>query len=523
MKKQNFDIVEFLERWGKIAGLIATIVSAILFVSHSFVQSIVLVIVGWALILSWLISITRNHSTKQQFKHRAYLGILILTIVVVGWVTYGIQEEAKKYVFPENAGTLPNAEYAGLSVYVDSWSSNGDWKILTHSIDHTANIQQIDQTWIGESVNLVGDIAVLRLYVKGQSDEDQIQIDNKIPVKLISYSPVITPIDVYLPMQGGQGSAEAYFFLLNFPQQKSATSEQFYEATLNPDIQKLSQELTKDNNKEWPSEIQRAISETNKQVPLPDIFTLNPSERILFSVALVFNTPGIYEIEPGIEYLYKGKKSIAWVKPSIKIQVPAGYYKWQELGNKQDKVIVRLAENCQFEEKTGYKCENTLAAGNDVSPTPKSQPGIVGSKIFSTEQKDSNGVTEFIITQNVFDTDFLPQSPIIWSSTQQMFAVLNKEGAYLFDFANMNSAKLFPHLEPERAMFSHNGEFLLTGARDGTIKMWRTSDGILLHDLESHLLRVSAIAISDDDSLIATASEDTTLHISRVSDGKLLY
>ncbi|MBK9600427.1 MAG: hypothetical protein IPO36_01075 [Anaerolineales bacterium] len=65
-QKNELNIIEFLERWTKIAGLIAAIVSAILFVSRSFIESVVLIIVGWALTLVWLIGIARKRSTKPK-------------------------------------------------------------------------------------------------------------------------------------------------------------------------------------------------------------------------------------------------------------------------------------------------------------------------------------------------------------------------------------------------------------------------------------------------------------------------
>ena len=96
-KQSNFDIVDFLDRWGKIAGLVATIVSAILFALQSFIQSVVLVIVGWLLISSWLFGIRRKNSGNQHIKYGTYFGIAILTILVGVWVTYGVREEIKKY------------------------------------------------------------------------------------------------------------------------------------------------------------------------------------------------------------------------------------------------------------------------------------------------------------------------------------------------------------------------------------------------------------------------------------------
>ncbi len=519
-QKNELNIIEFLERWTKIAGLIAAIVSAILFVSRSFIESVVLIIVGWALTLVWLIGIARKRSTKPKIKQRAYFGISILTIATVILTWYGIRQEAKKYIFPENSVSLPNAEYPGLAVYVDSWSSNSDAQILTNPIDRTVVVQQIDQTWLGKPINLSGDFAVLRLYIKGKGIEDQIQISNSIPVKLISYSPTTTPTDIFIPPQGGTGGADAWFFLLDLPKQIQTDSEQVFEATLNYDVQKLRQDLAaQDNLSEWPSEITKITLGTDVQPSPPDVFTLAPNEQILFSVALMFNTPGVYEFNPGIEYLYKGKKSTAWVEPSIKIEVPGSYYKWQQMGEQQDKIVVRLVEHCQFEEGTNYKCESMNADG-DSSAT---QTADGSAMKFLVDHKTINGTDEYLVTRNIPDIDFFPSELTVWSPDHEAFALLGEEGAYLYNLADINSAVLLEHPQIDIARFSHDGNFLATGGRDGTIKLWDIQKGKLLYELEPHLLQVSALAFSPDDTFIASASQDTTLHVSRVPDGKLIY
>ena len=258
--------------------------------------------------------------------------------------------------FPEDSALMPGVEYAGISIYVNSWSSADGSKIIHHSVDRTSKIQQIDPSWLGEPADHVGNIANLRLFITGQALEGQTQIQNRVPIKFVSYSPVYTGIDTLSPPQGGQGGNNAWLYLLNFPDKSLLEPGHILSAKpdVNIDKQILLEAFAPGDFELLPSEVQRAISNPD-QPDFPDVFSLNKDEQVLFSVALVFSAPGIYEIEPGIEYIYQGKKGIAWAKPSIKFIVLDGYYKWQELGIAQDKIIARLVGFCQFSK--GYRCD----------------------------------------------------------------------------------------------------------------------------------------------------------------------
>ena len=83
-------------------------------------------------------------------------------------------------------------------------------------------------------------------------------------------------------------------------------------------------------------------------------------------------------------------------------------------------------------------------------------------------------------------------------------------------------SKVLKRPKASEVVFSNNGEFLATGGGDGTVELWKSSEGTRLFELQSHFLPVSAMAFSFDDSLLVSASSDTTVHVSRVSDGKIL-
>ena len=69
---------------------------------------------------------------------------------------------------------------------------------------------------------------------------------------------------------------------------------------------------------------------------------------------------------------------------------------------------------------------------------------------------------------------------------------------------------------------SPDGKTIAVGFEDKTVKVWKVSDGKLLHTLDSHLSQVSDVAISPDGKTIVSGSFDGTVKIWRLSDGELL-
>jgi WD40 repeat protein len=72
------------------------------------------------------------------------------------------------------------------------------------------------------------------------------------------------------------------------------------------------------------------------------------------------------------------------------------------------------------------------------------------------------------------------------------------------------------------ADFSRNGRLLVTSSTDGTARLWRVSDGRLLHVLKGHVGTVVQAAFSPDGRYIATAGEDSTARIWSTRTGNLV-
>jgi WD40 repeat protein len=70
--------------------------------------------------------------------------------------------------------------------------------------------------------------------------------------------------------------------------------------------------------------------------------------------------------------------------------------------------------------------------------------------------------------------------------------------------------------------FSLNRQHLASGSDDKTIKLWRLRDGKLMQTLSGHQDGVTSVAFSPDSQTLATSSHDGTVKLWRVVDGKFL-
>jgi len=69
---------------------------------------------------------------------------------------------------------------------------------------------------------------------------------------------------------------------------------------------------------------------------------------------------------------------------------------------------------------------------------------------------------------------------------------------------------------------SPDGKTLASGSSDNTIKLWNLSSGKLLRTLAGHSQAVRAIALSPDGKTLASGSSDNTIKLWNLSSGKLL-
>jgi WD40 repeat protein len=70
--------------------------------------------------------------------------------------------------------------------------------------------------------------------------------------------------------------------------------------------------------------------------------------------------------------------------------------------------------------------------------------------------------------------------------------------------------------------FSPDGQLLASASDDHTVKLWRVSDGALLATLEGHYEEVTSVAFSHNGEMLASGSMDRTINLWNVSDRTLI-
>ncbi len=71
--------------------------------------------------------------------------------------------------------------------------------------------------------------------------------------------------------------------------------------------------------------------------------------------------------------------------------------------------------------------------------------------------------------------------------------------------------------------FSPDGVVLAGGFNDGSVRVWRVSNGVLLYNLKAHMPTDVYIVFSPDGKTLASASNDARIRFWRVDDGDFLY
>ena len=102
-------------------------------------------------------------------------------------------------------------------------------------------------------------------------------------------------------------------------------------------------------------------------------------------------------------------------------------------------------------------------------------------------------------------------------------AVASSLGIYIYDVYTFKQKDFIEtNSRVNSIAFSPDGAILASGSDDRTVRLWRISDGKLINSLEGHTSSVINVAFSPDGTVLASGSGDRTIRLWRVSDGKLL-
>jgi hypothetical protein len=298
---------------------------------------------------------------------------------LVAWAILSAREQETLSIFsptataemPLNSISLPQSKYDGISVTLVP--TMFEWRIgwILTAIDDKSSIQTVNEKDLiytgayskdqnSSLYTFVNFGATISVMLVGKSDDEPSIVENRIPIRIVSYRPIAEWKNVMGTCMGGGND---YYVMKVGISDESINSQDHIVWATYPEPQQVREIITQysntsnDSMQELPSELVNFLN--TQQETLPDYFSLIKNEVIGIKILINFENPGIYELQFGAQYIYKGSQAIAWVEQPIKVNVIGDYNFWSCWhGNDGDQIT--LLSTCKLVlENNSYKyqCE----------------------------------------------------------------------------------------------------------------------------------------------------------------------
>ena len=147
-----------------------------------------------------------------------------------------------------------------------------------------------------------------------------------------------------------------------------------------------------------------------------------------------------------------------------------------------------------------------------ATPTLLPGPVLAGTPYPRSGQPISAGNTDRVVQLARWGKGIINR--VVFSPDGSLLAVASSIGIYLYDAGNLAEGRFIETNDwVSSVAFSPDGEVLASGSWDGTVRLWRVSDGAPLRTLEGHTSEVTSVAFSPDGEVLASGSWDGTVRL----------
>jgi len=262
--------------------------------------------------------------------------IILAALIGLGvpFINFVLDKSAKQselatptFIPPSEAVELPANQFDIFSVVVNpAWGGNYYGGFITKDVDpHKTpeiTITKDDVVLTGDISPLIDSAITFDVLLTGKATDEEVQVSNKIPIR-VSYEPI--PYTTNLLLYGRPGGGFYYSMLGVSMNSKSQEAWAEYSPDILEEYKKYLEIQSGGSSPKIPSQLEEALANGTN---LPDFFLLKNKEKVTIPVIVLFDEPGIYTIQFGVEYIYRQYKGISWTESKIQVYVPNDSYEW---------------------------------------------------------------------------------------------------------------------------------------------------------------------------------------------------